>query len=72
MGGMISVAGFSFGALSVVRPGLIRECMQSVMKFLAQEKIHPVLGHVFPLQEAAAAHELIANRDNFGKVILVP
>lgn len=72
MGGMISVAGFSFGALSVVRPGLIRECMQAVMKFLAQEKIHPVVGHVFPLKEAAAAHELIANRANFGKVILVP
>lgn len=72
MGGMISVAGFSFGALSVVRPGLIRESMQAVMQFLSQKKVHPVVGHVFPLKEAAAAHELIANRANFGKVILVP
>ena len=72
MGGMISVAGFSFGALSVVRTDLIGECMQAAVKLLAQGKVHSVVGHVFPLQEAAAAHELIANRDNFGKVVLVP
>ena len=72
MSGMFSVAGFSFGKLSVVRPALIRECMQAVMAFLARGQVHPLVGHVYPLKEAAAAHELIANRANFGKVVLVP
>lgn len=68
----ITVAGFSFGWLSVVRQDLIRLCMQAVSEFLASGKIHPVVGHVFPLAEARAAHELISSRASFGKILLIP
>jgi len=71
-GGIVSVAGFSFGALSVLRPDVIRECMQAVMKFLLEGKVRPVVGHTFPMREARAAHELISSRNSFGKVVLVP
>lgn len=71
MGGSISVAGFSFGALSVLRPDLIRECMQAVMGFLLEGKVRPVVGHTFPLREAREAHEWISSRNSFGKVVLL-
>ena len=72
MRGMVSVTGFSFGALSVVRPDLIHQCTRAVMDFLSQGKVHPIVGRVFPLAEARAAHELISSRASFGKIVLVP
>ena len=72
MGAMVSVAGFSYGALSIVRPELIRQCMAAVMNFLSAGQIRPVVGHTFPLAQARSAHELIASRASFGKVVLIP
>ncbi len=72
MGRAISVAGFSFGFLTVARPDVIQQAMQAVMEFLSQGAIRPVLGHTFPLEQARAAHELISSRASFGKVVLVP
>ena len=72
MQGIVSVASFSFGGLSVLRPDVIRECMRAVMEFLMQGKIRPVVGHTFRLDEAPAAHELIGSRDSYGKVVLKP
>jgi NADPH2:quinone reductase len=68
---MVTVSGFSFGSLSVLRPGVVRQAMQAVMELLSQDKIRPVVGHTFPLAEARAAHELILSRASFGKVVLV-
>ena len=68
----ISVSGFSFGALSVVRPDVVRQAMQGVTELLRQRKIRPVVGHTFPLAEARAAHNLLGSRGNFGKVVLIP
>ena len=72
MGGAISVAGFSYGFLTVARPDVIQQAMRAVMELLSQGKIRPVLGHSFPLEQARAAHELISSRASFGKVVLVP
>ena len=72
MAGAISVAGFSYGFLSVARPDVIQQAMRAVMELLSQGKIRPVLGHTFPLEQARAAHELISSRASFGKVVLVP
>ena len=68
----VSVAGFSYGFLTVARPDVIQQAMQAVMEFLAQGTIRPVVGHSFPLEQARAAHELISSRASFGKVVLVP
>ncbi|MCZ6489971.1 MAG: NADPH:quinone oxidoreductase family protein [Acidobacteria bacterium] len=72
MAGAISVAGFSYGFLTVARPDVIRQAMRAVMELFSQGKIRPVLGHTFPLAQARAAHELISSRASFGKVVLVP
>jgi NADPH:quinone reductase-like Zn-dependent oxidoreductase len=42
------------------------------MKFVEQGKIRAVVDRVLPLSEARQAHELIENRAQFGKVVLVP
>ena len=68
----ISVAGFSYGFLSVARPDVVRQAMRAVIELLSQDKIRPVVGHSFLLQQARAAHELISSRASFGKVLLAP
>lgn len=42
------------------------------MKFVEQGKLRAVVDRVLPLSEARQAHELIANRAQFGKVVLRP
>ena len=68
----ITVAGFTFGGLSVSRPDVVRQVMAAVVELLAQRRVRPVVGHRLPLVEARAAQNLLASRGNFGKVVLVP
>jgi NADPH:quinone reductase-like Zn-dependent oxidoreductase len=42
------------------------------MKFIESGKIRAVVDRVLPLQEARRAHELIEDRAQFGKLVLVP
>ena len=41
-----------------------------LLKFIDSGKLKPVLGNTFPLKDASKAHELIENRQHFGKVVL--
>ena len=68
----ITVAGFTFGGLSVSRPDVVRQVMAAVEELLAQRRVRHVVGHRLPLVEARAAQNLLASRGNFGKVVLVP
>jgi NADPH2:quinone reductase len=38
--------------------------------WIAQGKLHPIVGHTFPLTQAGDAFRLILERQNFGKVVL--
>jgi NADPH2:quinone reductase len=67
----ITVSGFSFGSLSVSSPDVVRQAMAAAQKLLEERKVRPVVGHVLPLAEARAAHNLMTSRGNFGKVVLV-
>jgi len=42
------------------------------LKFVEQGKIRAVVDRVLPLSEARRAHELMENRAQFGKRVLVP
>ena len=42
------------------------------MKFVESGQIHPVVDRVLPLAEARKAHELMEDRAQFGKLVLVP
>lgn len=46
--------------------------LRTVMDLVAQGKLKPVVHGSFPLAEAAQAHRLVASRDFFGKVLLLP
>ena len=42
------------------------------LKFFATGQLRAVIDRVLPLQEAVAAHQALEDRNQFGKVILVP
>jgi NADPH:quinone reductase-like Zn-dependent oxidoreductase len=46
--------------------------LRTVMDMVAQGKLKPVIHRSFPLAEAAQAHHVVASRDFFGKVLLLP
>jgi NADPH:quinone reductase-like Zn-dependent oxidoreductase len=43
-----------------------------IMRLVQEGKLQPVLDRVLPLQEARLAHQLLEQRQQFGKVVLVP
>jgi len=38
--------------------------------WIAGDQLRPVVGHVFPMEQASAAFQLLLTRQNFGKVVL--
>jgi len=44
----------------------------TVLQFLGEGKIDPVIDRVMPLSEAVKAHEILENREQVGKIVLVP
>ena len=49
-----------------------REDMSTIMKFVRARQLRGVVGPVFPLREAAKAHETMERSEFFGKIVLVP
>ncbi|MBI3474304.1 MAG: NADPH:quinone oxidoreductase family protein [Acidobacteria bacterium] len=49
---------------------LMGTAWQQLSQWLQQGKLHPVIGQVFPLQEARAAYTLIQAGQNYGKIVL--
>ena len=43
-----------------------------VLRLVADGKLHPVIHATFPLSEARAAAQLVAERNLFGKLVLIP
>lgn len=46
--------------------------LHKVVRLIEGRKLKPVVDKVFPLQEARQAHERMLERQNFGKIVLVP
>lgn len=47
-----------------------RHELLEVLRHVAAGRLRPVVSHVFPLREAAAAQAVVENREHFGKVVL--
>ncbi len=43
-----------------------------ILKLVGQGKLKPVLDRTLPLSEGQKAHELLAHRSQFGKIVLIP
>lgn len=66
-----SVIGLHLNAI-FERPQLLQESMKQLLSWIQEEKLKMQVGHVLPLAEIRAAHELIASRRSYGKIVLVP
>lgn len=49
---------------------LLRAHLEEIIEHVREERLEPVVDHVFPLEQAHRAHEHIHSRMNFGKVLL--
>lgn len=47
-----------------------RSELYAVLKLVLEEKLRPIIDRVMPLAECARAHELLENREQFGKIVL--
>jgi NADPH:quinone reductase-like Zn-dependent oxidoreductase len=46
--------------------------LHKVLKFVFNGKLKPVVDRVYPMKEIAAAHQRVENKEQFGKVVVVP
>ena len=72
VGRNIGVLGFYLGRLMGFEPKLVRSEVEELLALWRRGALRPVIGGEFPLEEAEAAHDLIASRASTGKVVLVP
>ena len=64
-----SVHGLWLSYLSANRP-LMEKAWKQLSEWLAAGKLHPVIGKVFPLEEAREAYTLLQQGKNYGKIVL--
>jgi NADPH:quinone reductase-like Zn-dependent oxidoreductase len=50
--------------------GLMNQAWKQLSAWTSQGHLHPVIGHVFPMEGAAEAYRLLSDGKNFGKIIL--
>jgi NADPH2:quinone reductase len=53
------------------RPELMRPAWTQLKQWIDAGRLHPVVGHVLPLDKIADAYRLLLERKNYGKVVLV-
>ena len=53
-------------------PEIIGRSLGTIVTYLREKKIEPVITDRIPLSEAARAHELLEGRETVGKIILQP
>lgn len=67
-----SVIGFHLGHMMSTRPELGPPSMMELFQLWQTDKIKPVIGKSFPLEQAADALTSITERHSVGKVLLLP
>ncbi len=65
------VLGFHLSAL-FERRDLLVSSLTTLLQWIGEGKLKIQIGHTFSLDEVRQAHELIASRQSYGKIVLVP
>lgn len=65
-----SVSGFAVNVVMERHPDLVEAAFKQLFNWVLQGKLKPILGTVFPLLDAAKAHQAILDRKTMGKIIL--
>lgn len=72
VGRNVGVQGFYLGRLMQRQPATVRADAEELLRLWGEGALRPVVGASYPLEEAAAAHELVESRRSTGKVVLCP
>jgi NADPH:quinone reductase len=72
VGRNIGVHGFYLGRLVGRDPDLVQRAGRDVLRLWEGGAVHPIVGAMFPLEEAGEAHRLVEERQSTGKVVLLP
>ncbi|HWN11904.1 MAG TPA: NADPH:quinone oxidoreductase family protein [Pyrinomonadaceae bacterium] len=64
-----SVMGFHLNGI-IGRPDLMISSLSTLLTWISMGQIKIQVGHTFPLAEIRKAHELIASRQSYGKIVL--
>ncbi|HMK23221.1 MAG TPA: NADPH:quinone oxidoreductase family protein [Terriglobales bacterium] len=52
------------------KQSLMQEAWNQLSAWIAEGKLHPVIGHVLPAEQVSEGYELLRDRKNFGKIVL--
>ena len=66
----ISVVGVGLGVYGFTRPGHVGGCWRAILPHVESGALDPIIGGVFPLEDAAAALAMLDERRAVGKVLL--
>ena len=66
-----SVLGFHLSGI-LSRPDLMVSSLTTLLGWISAGKLQLQIGHKFPLAEIRQAHELLASRKSYGKIVLIP
>jgi NADPH2:quinone reductase len=66
-----SVCGLAVG-LVIEDTELLRTSMRQLFEWLEKSRLRLIIGETHPLRDAALAHQRLAQRQTFGKIVLVP
>jgi NADPH2:quinone reductase len=66
-----AVLGFHLSAL-FERRDLLASSLATLLQWIGEGKLRIQIGHTFSLAEIRQAHKLIASRQSYGKIVLVP
>lgn len=50
---------------------LIDRSLEAMQPWIEAGKLHPEIGHTLPMEQAGAAHRLLLQRANYGKIVLL-
>ncbi len=64
------VIGVNMLRIADEKPKLLRHCLQAVVSLAVKDELKPRVGAVFPAEDVADAHELLASRKSTGKIVL--
>lgn len=49
---------------------LMARSLSAMQPWIEQDKLHPEIGHILPMEQAGEAHSLLLQRANYGKIVL--
>jgi NADPH2:quinone reductase len=66
-----AVLGFHLNAI-FERRALVQDSLRQLLSWIGEGRLKIQIGHTLPLTEIRQAHELLASRQSYGKVVLLP